>query len=1361
MKVNCFIKTTLLFLFVCNSHLIAGNFSFTNYSTSQGLSHKTVNCMLRDQDGFLWIGTTHGLNRFDGYGFKNIHITDTDGTSSGANIINAIAENKDGTIFIATKNGLKYFDKITEKIHSIVFKKNKYCEFQTVTTDENGNIWTCNPMHGLFKLTKTNGIYICKFVDIASILGIKKGFTISKIIYYEQNLWICTNFGVITFDIRNSRALILPLGFKDLYILSVKIGLSHELLITSAVNGIYQLNTQSLKGKWISFANLKSQNKEISWLTDAIRLQNKDLCIATTSGLFSLHNDSISLISSSNSTTSELLKIDGSTGIYLDKENILWAGTLNFGIFALKNHKNNFQQINIFDSKNYSHSLIQSMNVFNDKSILYGGPRGLFYFKNKSNGVVINKITNKFISSIQTLDGKNCLVITLDSIFTFDSRDLKLKNAIKYHMTFCARKAKNDVLWSAYWSQGINGYNLKTKQEYKITIDSLDLSRNSAYCITNDNDDGSIWLGTFGSGLVHIQNPTSNKPIITKYTHKRGVNSISQNEILTIHDDSRGNLWISTYGSGMDCFNKTTQKFETYTTRNGLHSNMVEAINSDKNGNIWIATNILSKYDITNHTFTNFPASEGVLDEFNVGVTCKTSDGQIFFGGNGIVFFDPENILTISNPSQPILTSLKMFGLPIKPGDTIYNQVPYTKAISYSDSLTIPYSLHNFSIEFASLQFLISSNIIYSYMLEGIDKDWIPAGYNNHIASYSGLEPGTYIFKVKATNGKGEWSKPRILIIEIVPPWWKTWWFRISLSITFVLLILWYIAYRIKKVNVENTKLEQIIKVRTFELNKANEFLQEQSDALHNQNDNLKENQLVIEMKNNQLGEALEMKDKLIGIIGHDFKNSLTGLQGNATLLNQDSTGLSPDKIKKYSSNILSSANSIINQMFVVLDWAQDQMNQLRYSPVEINIEVLLDDAISLIKESAIQKQITVTTQYDYSSNALIDPRMISTVFRNVLTNAIKFTPRNGKIHIIVQENITVIDITIIDTGIGMSEDKVASLFINPINKQSTLGTENEKGLGLGLVISKSFIEKNNGSITVTSKEGEGSIFTLTLPKGENEATRKIELQDFEQKINDLDTNQIEHYTVLIIDDNKEVLDVLHDVFSNNFTVILAKDGEEGLYLGQNMLPDIIISDINLPKMSGIEICKLFKSDPLTNHIPILLITAQKDTETQQEAYLCGANDFIEKPFNTYNLKQKVVAILETRKLFGEQIRKSIDEKRVFEMPEDFENKLMKQIVQLILDNMSNANFDVNTVAESVRISRTQLYRIFKNTTGKSLSDFIKDMRMSKAKEMLKTGKYRIAEVAYEVGFTDPKYFTKCFTKEFGISPSGYAEKGN
>jgi len=420
-----------------------------------------------------------------------------------------------------------------------------------------------------------------------------------------------------------------------------------------------------------------------------------------------------------------------------------------------------------------------------------------------------------------------------------------------------------------------------------------------------------------------------------------------------------------------------------------------------------------------------------------------------------------------------------------------------------------------------------------------------------------------------------------------------------------------------------------------------------------------------------------------------------------ASLLKTESLKSSSKTIIKYADSIFNTSQTLSNQMNTVLDWAQSNKDNIKAKPVEINVEVLLEDAISLVRESALLKDIRLSNQYDYETNVFVDTRMISIVFRNLLNNAIKYTKRGGTVISMIQEFESCIGISIIDTGIGIEKEKQDLVFVDKGSLLSSKGTEQEEGTGLGLHLSKIFVEKNLGTISFLSEYGKGSVFTVTLPKGNNKAVkRNINIDVTEIKDSQITTSNNE--TILIIDDNEEIIEILQSQFSGNYNCIKAINGNEGLQLAQNLLPDIIICDINLPGIQGIEICRILKEGELTNHIPVILITAMKEIEVINSAKNSGADALIHKPFDLEEIKLKVESLLHrSYPQYKVLSTENFDDKVNY--PIDYNSKIINKVTDYIIKNISKSEMDTNIISQEVGVSRTQLWRIFKKSVGKTL----------------------------------------------------------
>ena len=1299
-----------------------------------------------DKDKFLWIGTTRGLSRFDGYNFKNF-INDKNNKQSlhGTSII-GISEGIDGKIWLSTDAGIEYFDKLTETFYLIKLPEIAGTAFlKNISIDYNGNVWAYSDSTKFICLHKSGLKYLNKRIDLSKQIEGKEKFEVYRFIVQNDILFIASNYGIFSYNTQNkSIKFIEKRELKHCY--SMQKSNDSTLVLTFLFEGVYILNTKHQNGKWIDKKIINNSILPNSFSYDATIENDSSIWIGTASGLFSLTKNTVKCFSSKSKTN----YFDGDlvTCIYKDKDNSVWFGTIENGLYCKKNKSKNFTLVSKLNKEDINKTTANNLCVFSDNSLLFNSLEAVYYCKSSADlsAGCANQIFKGIVITLFPIDERYCLFSNVDTIFLFDSFKKTITRKAIVKSVFSACKDLNGVFWIGTWNGVLTGIDFEHNKKYSLNINS------PIFTLLVDND-GSLWIGTFGNGLFHINNQTSTKPKIEKFSkNAEGRNKLNTNIIHHLHVDISGNLWVGTCGDGLFKYNRESQTFTNYSIENGLKSNIIESIISDKSGNIWFASKGLTKYDIRKKSFTHFTQSDDLSCSFMAKSCTKSPDGRLFFSSSkGIIVFNPNNIKIKKILSIPILTGLRIKGIPVQAGYTFDGNGLYKTAITYTNEIAIPFAYNSFAIEFACLQFQDSQNLFYEYKLIGIDNDWIPSDANSRIANYSGLQSGTYKFMVRASIGDGQWSKARTITINIIPPWWKSWWFRFSMFLILTISILIIILSRFRLIKRQNQELERKVLERTEEISSANHML-------YKKNNQLKETQILIEMRNLDLNEALHAKDELMKVVSHDFKNPLTGIIEMAEILLTENLNTKTDKSKKIAESILSNAKSLVDQMFTVLDWAQSHNKELEAMPIEINLEMLLDDAISLVRESASQKNISITKQIEIKTNAFVDPRMISIVFRNLLNNAITFTNQGGSILILIQEHDNGIDSVFIDTGIGIVNEKLETIFNKTTSISENSGTVNGIVVGVGLELCKSFVEKNLGQIKASSQKENGSIFTVSLPKGQNQVTNKTKIQslDILKNTNPVDSN--DPFTILVIDDNIEVIEIIENLFDEHVTVVKAEEGNRGLYIAQNILPDIIICDILLPGKNGLDICKVLKNNDLTSFIPVLLISSQNSDDIEVKSFESGANDFIEKPFNPYTLKQKVLSLLEFRKHIREEILKSIESNQQTNMPIDYDNKIIKKVIDFINTNISDPDLNVETIVDKIGISRAHLWRIFKKTTDKSLGDYIREIKMHKAAEMLKTGKYRVSEVAAEVGFFDAKNFSKNFSKEYGMTPSQYID---
>ena len=553
--------------------------------------------------------------------------------------------------------------------------------------------------------------------------------------------------------------------------------------------------------------------------------------------------------------------------------------------------------------------------------------------------------------------------------------------------------------------------------------------------------------------------------------------------------------------------------------------------------------------------------------------------------------------------------------------------------------------------------------------------------------------------------------------------------FRIVMAASLIALVALYFYMRTRWVMQRNKQLSSMVGQRTAQLDEQNQLIQS---------------------KNKELSNTIHTRDQLLAIVSHDMKNPLNALYGLSSILKNQYDRLPAAKQKQLIDNIHHSSQSLQKQVLDLLDWAVMQTGSLAYEPQDCNMRIVVLDAISLMQSVAAQKGITIQFSEALTRTVHCDPRMISTVIRNLLGNSLKFTHRGGTISITLdmQEHAAVIRIT--DSGIGIAPDRLATIFADK-QFEVSYGTNNEKGMGLGLKICKEFIDKNLGTISVTSGLEQGTEFEIHLPIGSAPASR-AEAAGM-QTIHAPQSTEAKQL-MLIVEDNDEIQTLLQQCFEPHYLIELARNGREGLAAALKLVPDVILSDIEMPHMSGIEMCRQIKSNPVTAHIPMVILSGNTAVSQQIEGLRLGVDDYITKPFDAELLQVKVQQLLANRDRAARHLLAQLSGAAPDETPVSGRDQFLRDVIEIIEQNVTQPELSVEFLASEMHVSRQQITRKFKAILGQTPVDFIRSYRLQKAVKILQSGGSHIAEVAYAVGFNDPKYFTTCFTKEFGLPPS-------
>ena len=897
---------------------------------------------------------------------------------------------------------------------------------------------------------------------------------------------------------------------------------------------------------------------------------------------------------------------------------------------------------------------------------------------------------------------------------------------------YCDRKGR---MWVGTFGGGLD---LAIKGEHGYTFRHFlnkGFGQQRTRAIMEDKN-GWMWIGNSdGVYVFHPDSLMANPENYLIYNYNNG--KIRSNEIKCIYQDTQGHIWIGTSGGGLSMCtpdsNYRNLSFKHYSTLNGLVNNMVQAIAEDKQGKLWISTEYgISRFNLETQTFDNFFFSPYTLgDVYSDNSSCVSKDGRLLFGTNyGLLVINPERIGKGTIPNSVVtFTNLQVNGISMRPRDI---DSPLNSAMMYTDEIKLKYFQNSFVIDFTTFDYSESNSYTYTYCLENYDKEWSKPSPLS-FASYKNLPPGTYNLHVKVCNATGiSGDQEAILKIIVTPPFWKTTW--AFLTYTLLFLVILYIAYRL---------------VLNF---------------------NLLRNKVQVEK------QLTEYKLVFFTNISHEFRTPLTLIQGALEKIQ----GM--EKVPKEMANSLKVMNKstqrmlrLINQL---LEFRKMQNNKLALSLEETDVMGFLHEIFLSFKDTAASKNMDFRFQPSVASYKMfIDKGNLDKVVYNLLSNAFKYTPSNGKVILsaIVDEEKQCLEISVSDTGIGIAKEKRGELF-----KRFMQSNFSSNSTGIGLHLTHELVNVHKGTITYDENQGGGSIFTVLFPT----ATSVYEEKDFliphnafleeksykkesEEETEIPEVNEIEArepsnpYRLLIIEDDNDVREFLKDEFKPYFEVVTEADGVSGLERARTYDADLIICDVLMPGLTGFEVTRKLKSDFDTSHIPIILLTAMSSAENHLKGVESGADAYITKPFSPKLLLARAFQLIKQR----EKLRKKFSDEPGMITPTICTSEKDKQFtdkLQSILEQqIGNSEFAVDDLASIMGLGRSTFYRKVRGVTGYSPNEYMRIIRMKKAAELLLENRYTVAEVSYKVGIEDPFYFSKCFKKQFGHSPSVYLRGKN
>lgn len=1325
------------------------SYKFKHFNYNSGLSSNVVKAIIQDKDGFMWIGTDNGLNRFDGYSFKSYTSISGDSTSLNNNMISALTEDTlRNCLWVLTLTGVSRLDKTTYtfKNYALNDSRTYFVPFAngSICLDQDNNLWlegfSSGRKKSLYKYNADKDIFVNY---IGKIKDLPRDFTS---IFTDKNkqLWFGTRKGLFRYNQQTNKAK--QISFKDLntndqHVTSTYVDDKNNIWLTYKKDyRIYKCTHDTIT----EFYNPRIIPNEYNTISTLTKYDNKIIAGIRDLGI---------LILDLTTKETQLLQPDkyNDTSInskvplvtYNDKLGNLWIGTYNNGInFLDKNAKHfNHHHFN-FDPKGLMSNQVRALFQDSDGEIWIGtkeeGGISRFHPKEgtfdnyKADKSRKNWLSNDIVISINELSPGKLLVGTYGSgIFLYDKNKNIFKpfantemgtNTISQNHVYAMYKDQEGLIWIG--NNGLADIFNPTTQHY-THLNGITHAR----CFADLGD--SVIIGTWSAGAFCYHK----KDQSIQQFHFKNIGNLSDKELLinAITQDLNGTLWFAT-NKGLIKQGPSVQDCGLSNKEDELAENNICAVLVDDHNNIWVSTKGgISRLDHQTGAIKNYDKYDGLQSSlFENFVSLKTNSGHLLFAGlNGFNIFHPDSIQENPNIPNVFLTGLNVLNKAIKIGD---ESNILSKHISLTDEITLTYDQSSFSLEFIALNYTSPENNQYQYILEGFDHEWIDAS-SNRKASYTYMPAGEYTFKVKASNNDGVWNEEGASVhITVLPTFWKS---KTALVIYFVVLFLFLLL------------LKTIITYRTRQENKLQ---QEQ-------------------IQKKRIEEEGKSRLRFFTNISHELRTPLTLITAPLERLTLYQT---EDKLLK--TQLLSmnrNAQRLLRLVNQLMDFRRMEENKIKLAVSKGDIISEAKEIFNSFQYIAQKKGLSLTfiTPHQTTIECWYDADILEKSLYNLLSNAIKFTEKNGAITLELKITDAQLCIQVKDTGVGISTEAIDKIFDRYYTTDHP--DQNQSGTGIGLAFTKNMIHLHHGTIEVESTENKGSCFTICFPVDKSSytdhETQHIKIKspllidtsiDLPHEPMPLATPIANTKTIMIVEDYDDLRDYLIQHFSE-YNVIACANGKAALEQAKDKMPDIILSDIMMPEMNGLELCHQIKTNLITSHIPVVLLTARTTNDQKLEGYKHLADAYIEKPFSIELLKAQVTNLIQLRENITKNYSKhtnTADPEKVTEKQNPLDKIFLDKIDHIIEINMMDNALSVERISAEVGMSRSQLFRKFKAIIDTTPSQYIRIFRLNKASKLLMSQQYNVNEVAFMVGFADVSHFISAFKKQFKQTPKQYAE---
>lgn len=1391
----------LLPMILVSGQSIGKDYRFEKLPSEIGFPNTGVSDILEDHNGFLWMATWSGLAKYDGYTVKMYRQQPDNINGLNSNKITQLFEDSKGNLWIGTNyTGFYRYDRELDVFEQFSHNPEDMNSLSndnvwSIFEDREGLLWI-GTERGLNRFNPETGQFIHYEHDPTDGRSLSHDFVYSIAQTADGSLWIGTEEGLNRLVRKDGEQYFIRYGLAPKGISSDEF-LPHNFIykiIPSRFEEevIWACTSIGLKKVRFSpkdptFLDVRFYGHDVGdpnslshpFVPDVLEEDASHVWVATYNGLNLLEIESgksrhfTSKKNDLNSLGNNLVKC-----LSKDRCGNLWIG-MDKGVNKLNLNAKAFQSIRPEPGDNTCSSIMCLVPASGKKGLWVGSRgSGLNFLPTGKGGMITGPSSDYKFAGIKMpemagfitgllLDREGWLWVATDGagiIRVQESEIPEHRSTLKHFQQFnksthlsedyvmsMLESVTGDV-WLGYWDMGLDRFDRSTNsfQHYPFTKDlSIDFQEFPVVHLAETVESGQVylWLGTRGVGVYKLKFDETKQGLeLVQWFHSKlgDPGSLSNNYVNTFLVDRQNRLWVGT-DNGLNLMDKKTGHFTSYFERDGLANGIIQSILEDAEGNIWVSTQQgISCLAFTEGEMTvkNFDAFDGLQDNFfNDEAATTTPAGHLIFGGvNGLSIFRPEMIQLDTIPPKIAITDFRLFNRSVPIGRMPDGRTILSKNISETTKLQLSHRDNVVSFEFTGLHFSEPKKIRYAYQLVGFDPDWVYTDANQRIAHYTNLPYEDFTFKVKASNGDGLWSEPVELSFCVSPPFWLTGWAFVLYAI--LAIGLFYIGLRMTRLRAEFRHSLELERVEREKLEEVN-----------------------------------SLKLQFFTNISHELRTPLTLIISPLEQLLQHPKDR---KMHQLFTRMHFNANRLLTMINQLLDIRKSEAGLMKLHVAEGNLVEFAKEITASFKNLANQRgiQLTFTAQSEIIT-AWFDHGQLEKVLFNLLSNAFKFTNDGARVAVGVSQP-GPIEITVADTGVGIPAGQLENIFDRFYQVENSKEWVRKSGTGIGLSLAKTIVEKHHGKIEVESEEGRGTTFRISLQPG-REQFNESELLPVEDILNGLpafiranppeelpeppakteepsQNGTVEKPLILLVEDNPDIRAYLRENLEADYRISEASDGQQGLEKALAEPPALIIADIAMPRMDGIEMCAQVKSNIDTSHVPVILLTARTSLVFKVDGLEKGADDYVTKPFHMRLLAARIKNLINNRKALQEHFLKSFsfDFSPSALVLNSLDEQLLSQIKTIVERHIDDCNFSVDQLASTLNMSRMQLYRKLKSLTGRSPNRIIRSFRLKRAAQLLESGQFNVSDVTYMVGYNDLKSFREQFKKEFGVCPSGY-----